>query len=106
MVSPTAAHRALASVTGPVGLALTNSTFTCSPAPVSLVPYCLPRRHHLLGDDALGARGHADVEESGPGDVDRRDPLDLEQPVLDLPGQVARVACPAFLASWSATLVA
>ena len=38
MVSPTAAQRALASVTGPVGLAQTNSTLTFSPAPVSLVP--------------------------------------------------------------------
>ena len=41
-MSPTAAQRALARVTGPVGLAETNSTFTFSPAPVSLRPYDAP----------------------------------------------------------------
>ncbi len=104
-MSPTAAHRALASVTGPVGFALTNSTFTRSPAPVSLVPYSCPWATTCSAMTPWALAATLMLRNPGPATSTAAIPSTLSSRSWTCPAR-SRGFMPAFLASWSATLVA
>ena len=105
MASPSTAHRVWPRCSGPVGLAEMNSMLIRLPGQRLGAPVGRAGRDDVRGDLALGAGVDGDVEEAGAGDLDGGDALGCAQPRATSSAN-ARGLVPAFLASWSATLVA
>ena len=104
-MSPTAAQRALASVTGPVGLADTNSTLTFSPAPVCVVPYAAPAATMSAATWPCAPLSTVMLRKPGPAMSTLAMPSAVSRRLATSSAK-ARGLVPACLASCSATLVA
>ena len=96
-------------VTGPVGLALTNSTRIRSGGSATLAPSRSPAASIPAAARAVPAVGEEQVEEAGAGDLDPLDAaaeasLELDpQPLGDLPRRRAQRSAPAASPRWSSS---
>ena len=89
-MSPRTALRPLATVTGPVGLALTNSMSTRSPVAAGARPQPRPARRTSSHHSLKRARMQAQVHEPRPGDLGARDDVAPRERADELLGDRSR----------------